>query len=65
MSVYVPAIATVALLLTEGFCWLLLNEFGPVQLQANVGFPATDAFSVSGLPVQTGLLEDTCGVAGF
>ena len=54
----------VAALLTVGFCWLLLNAAGPVQLQVTVGLPATEPLRVSGLPEQTGLLEETVGRGG-
>ena len=63
-SEYVPAIATVATLLTVGLCWLLLKEFGPAQLQLTVGLPATVAARARGFPEHTGPFEDIVGRGG-
>jgi len=60
----VPLIATVAALLTVGFCREEAYVFGPVQLHVTDMVLVVDALSVNGLPEQTGLLELATGVAG-
>ena len=63
-TVYVPLIATVAALLTVGFCREEAYVFGPVQLHVTGMVLVVDALSVNGLPEQTGLLEPATGVTG-
>ena len=64
MTLYVPAIAVVAVALTVGFCWVLVKEAGPLQLQVTGIVLLVDAVNVNALPVQTGVLDDGVGVAG-
>lgn len=56
--------AVVAEPLTVVFGLLLLNAPGPVQLQTTGMLLFVLPVSVSGLPLQTGLFEDTTGRAG-
>jgi hypothetical protein len=63
ITLYVPAIPSVALVLTCGICWVLVKEAGPLQLHVT-GVVLVDAVNVKALPVQTGVLDDAVGVAG-
>jgi hypothetical protein len=61
VTLYVPAIATVALVM-DGFCTEEAKEFGPVHEYVAPATAGVDKLMV--LPVQTGVLLDAAGVAG-
>jgi hypothetical protein len=63
VTLYVPLIAVVAVALTVGFCWVLVKEAGPLQLQVT-GVVLVDAVNVNELPLHTGVLDDAVGVTG-
>jgi hypothetical protein len=63
ITLYVPAIAVVAVALTCGFCCVLVKEDGPDQLQVTDGV-LVDADNVNALPLHTGEFEDAVGVTG-
>jgi len=61
VTLYVPAIATVALV-RDGFCKADTNEAGPVQEYVAPATAGVERLSV--LPEQTGVLLDAVGAAG-
>jgi hypothetical protein len=63
VTLYVPVAAVVAFVIL-GFCCVLVNEFGPVQLHVCVPVEMVDALRFRVLPLHNGFTFVIVGVAG-
>jgi hypothetical protein len=64
VTLYCP-VAAVVVLIMLGFCSVLVNKFGPVQLQVDAPAEVVDALRFRLLPLHKGLTFGMVGVAGF